>query len=350
MKKTEQRIETLAGIAAEWRDSDYGPRRRAIEETLEAPNRWTEPALEYALDRWMERLTVEALEGWVGDESADRGDCVGVLHGEEEPLSGLRDALAAWALGFNFVGTVPDTSPALLPAIGAEVSARLPEVEVAFTSVDATLERADVIVAAPSPPVDALQSACGEHGLGPGRRLLRAEGFSVGVVDGHESDDEMERLAEDMLLYEGYGRRRLAVVWAPTDHAPDPYLEAMARFRGLFPAHEDTPGALQMQQAFLEARDAPHAYAAGLEFLVSRGEPDVQAPGHVRWAEYTDLDEVGAWWASHRESVYAVVARSHLHGTCPEAWPLRTPGGVHIPPLDDEEGRQVVRFLKSAGA
>jgi len=345
MKTIKKHTAAIADVATRWRDPGYGPRRQAIDETLEAPNRWTEPALNHALDRWMERLTVEALHAWLGEESPDRTGRIGVFHGGEEPLSGLRDALAVWALGFDFVGTVPDSSPALLPAVAAEVSARLPEVEVDFASAEDTLGRADAIIAPPTPPIDDVPSACENNGLGSDRRLLRPEGFSVGVVDGHESEDEMQRLAEDMLLYDGHGRRRLAVLWAPADHAPDPYLEAMARFRGLFPAHEDTPGTLQMQQAFLEARDAPHAYADGLEFLVSRGEPEVQKPGHVRWAEYESLDEVGAWWASHRSQVYAVVARRHLHENCPEAWPLRTPGGVHIPPLDDQEGRRVVQFL-----
>lgn len=349
MEAVKKHITALADVATQWRDPDYGPRRRAIEETLAAPNRWTEPALDHVLDRWMERLTVEALGAWLGDGSPDPAGRIGVLHGEEEPLSGLRDALAVWALGFDFVGTVPDSSPALLPALAAEVSTRLPEVEVDFASAEDTLDRADAVIAAPTPPVDDVPSACENNGLGPARRLCRTEGVSVGVVDGHESQDEMERLAEDMLLYEGHGRRRLAVLWAPTDHAPDPYLEAMARFRGLFPAHEDTPGTLQMQQAFLEARDVPHAYADGLEFLVSRGEPEVQKPGHIRWAEYESLDEVGEWWASHRAQVYAVVARRHLHENCPEAWPLRSPGGVHIPPLDDEEGRRVVQFLTTLG-
>jgi hypothetical protein len=168
----------------------------------------------------------------------------------------------------------------------------------------------------------------------------------VGLVDGHESEDEMGRLAEDMLLLEGMGRRRLALLWAPRDHSPDAYLEAMAHFRGLFPAHEDTPGTLQMQQAFLEARDQPHAYADGLEFLMSRGSPEVQRPGHVRWTEYDDVSDVAEWYDSNASSVYAVIARSGLHDQVPADLPLRTPGGIHIPPLDDPEGAETVAFLR----
>ena len=349
METVSSRLKGIVDVATAWRDADYGPRRHAVQRTLEAPNQWTEPALNHALDRWMERLTREAIDAWVGDAPADRTGRIGLLHGTEEPLSGLRDALAVWALGYDSVGAVPESSPALLPAIAEDVDAQLPRVEIEFISVEDTLSGADAVIAAPHLPLEDVAAACEENGLGADRRLLHPEGFSVGLVDGHESEDEMERLAEDMLLYEGHGRRRLAVLWAPSDHPPDAYLEAMARFRSLFPAHEDTPGTLQMQQAFLEARDAPHAYADGLEFLVSRGDPEAQKPGHVRWAEYDSLDDVGSWWASHRDRVYAVIARRHLHDQCPADWPLRTPGGVHVPPLDDEEGRRVVQFLATLG-
>src|SRR5690625_7069703 len=63
----------------------------------------------------------------------------------------------------------------------------------------------------------------------------------------------------------------------------------MAAFRGVFPAHEKTPGSLKMHQAMLAAVEHPHAYGEGLEFLVSKGPPEVQIPGHVRWSEYDDL-------------------------------------------------------------
>jgi hypothetical protein len=139
--------------------------------------------------------------------------------------------------------------------------------------------------------------------------------------------------------------RRLALLWAPEDLSPDPYLEAMATFRGVFPAHADTPGTLQMQQAFLEAQDAPHAYAAGLEFLLSRGVPEAQKPAHVRWTEYGRLQEVSAWVTEHDDQVYAVVARPDVQGKIDVPVPVVAPGAVRRPPLDDPEGRALVDFL-----
>ena len=345
MKTLRDRLQIIADVAAEWRDPDHEARSAAVEATLEAPNRWTEQALTHALNRWMQRFTVEGLADWLGEEELPTSVRVGVLHSNSSPLAGLRDALATWALGHRYVGHVPDGAPALLPAFAEELQASGLDADIQFGSEDRVYEEGEAIIAEPE-SVESVQSACDEAGISEERRLIRPPVYSVGVVDGHESQDEMGRLAEDMLLYEGMGRRHLALIWAPRDHAPDDYLQAMAHFRGLFPAHDDTPGTLQMQQAFLEAHDQSHAYADGLEFLVSRGEPEVQRAGHVRWTEYDQLEAFADWLADHEDDVYSVIARSHLQDKLPDYDTIRTPGGVHIPPLTDKEGRETVAFLR----
>jgi len=342
-----QNRSTIPRTAQKWRDDRHSPRQEAVNETLQAPNRWTEAALNHTLDRWMQQLTSESLKRWIGSGSGNEDPpTVAVLHGADEPLAGFRAAIGTWALGYSYVGVLPEASPSLLSAFAGDLSEKGGKT-ITFASAEDALSRADAVVADPGGAVEAPADACDREGIPERRRLLHPETFSVGVVDGNESDEEMDRFAEDMLLFEGGGHRRLAVLWAPDEHPPDAYLEAMARFRGFFPAHDDTPGALQMQQAFLEARDESHAYADGLEFLVSRGDPTPQKAGHVRWSEYGDLDAVHRWWKDHRDEVYAVIARRGLHDRCPTNWPLRTPGGVHVPPLDDAEGERTMSFLKS---
>jgi len=351
VEATDTRIQALAEVAANWREPDHPPREEAVAETLEAPNRWTEEAIDYALNRWMQRLTLEALTDWLGEGTTEESMTVGVLHGSSEPLAGLRDAVAVWASGHAYLGHVPEASPALLPTFAREVAAEMNDLSVEFAAEDRLFEEADAIMAQPErDAVDAVRERCAAHGIPEEGRLLRPTRFVIAVLDGHEDDDARGGIAEDLLLYEGHGHRRLALVWAPTDLSPDAYLESMARFRGVFPAHEDTPGALQMQKAFLEARDEPRAFAEGLEFLVSRGEPEIPSPpGHIRWTEYDDLDEIDEWIEDHEDALYAVVAREPLHDQLPASWPVRPPGGLHIPPLKDEEGASIATFLRSFG-
>jgi hypothetical protein len=347
----QSRPEALVAVAADWREPDHPPREEAVAETVEAPNRWTEEALDYALNRWMQRLTLEALTDWLGDIEPDAPTPVGVLHGSADPLEGLRDAVAVWASGHTYLGHTADASPALLPTFTRELKKHHEEQDIEFVDEEALFDRATAVMAQPDRGnVDTLQQQCDSHGIPQKRRLVRPTRLAIAVLDGHENDDARGGIAEDLLLYEGGGHRRLALVWAPTDLSPDSYLEAMARFRGVFPVHEDTPGALQMQKAFLEARDEPRAYAEGLEFLVSRGAPEFPQPdGHIRWTEYENLDEVDEWIEDHQDALYAVVARGALHDQFPRSWPLRTPGGLHIPPINDEEGAAIAAFVRGLG-
>lgn len=348
-KKTNTRLKALVDVAARWREPDHPPREEAIAQTLEAPNRWTEEALDYALNRWMQAVTAEALSDWLEAPGVDGTSCsVGVLHGDTEPLAGLRAALAVWASGHAYLGHVPAASPALLPALAHALQERHGGIEATFVEdEEALLSRADALVAQPERTgLVALRDRCDAHRLPASRRLLQPPRLAIAVLDGHEDDDARGGIAEDLLLYEGGGHWRLALLWAPSDLSPDAYLEAMARFRGVFPAHDDTPGALQMRKAFLEAQDDPHAFAAGLEFLVSRGAPEVpQTGGHVRWTEYDTVDAVEAWLQKHHDRLCAVVARAPLHDQLPASWPLRTPGDLHLPALDDAEGTAVARFV-----
>lgn len=346
MSTFDERCDAIADVAAEWRDPDHPSRASAVEQTLDAPNRWTEEALTYALNRWMHQFTSEGLDNWLSSGRSSTQHSVGVLHGLSSPFDGIREAVAVWAHGHSYLGHVPESSPAILPAFADDLTERCTDLSIEFVPDDELLDRADALMAQPEPDdLETLQDRCEAHEISADRRLLRPLRYSVGILDGHESEDERESLAEDMLLYEGEGPRRLAVLWAPRDLSPDPYLEAMAHFRGVFPVHPDTPGTLQMQQAFLEARDDSHAYAEGLEFLVSRGTPEPQTSAHIRWTEYDALATVEEWIHEHQAELHAVIARPSLHEELPDDVLVCSPGGVHTPPLDDHDGYSIDDFL-----
>lgn len=330
------RIQAVARIARAWRDPEHEARAEAVQQTLDAPNRFTEEALAFAVNAATHRLTEEALTAWLGERTAPaKPEAVAVAPGEARaPLAGLRSALAVWFAGHQCVFRPPEASPALVPAFMEAVQQQAGDDAFATASIlsDALDRAGGAVGGGDAEARAAFEKACAEAQIPPARRCWRGAAFSVAVLDGNEDDDAREGLAEDALLYEGRGRSSVRLIWAPAGTAPDPYLDAMAQFRGVFPAHPDTPGALQMQKAFLEARDRSHAHGEGLEFLVSRGAPEVQPPGHLRWTEYEEEEEVGDWLespAANDASVHAVVAREALHERLASVAPVRAPGIVH---------------------
>ena len=306
-------IRAVTETALEWRDPDHGPRRNAEAETVRASHACTPEAVVFAVNQQMSLLTQEALEGWIRGRRGSRQCTVGVLHAGNVPMGGLQDVLAVVLTGHGYVGSMSSRSPALLPAFLRGVRRRVPDLAATTAPANTVFSSAEALIATGTgETLGWVRGQCREHGIALSMALLRRPSYAVGVLDGLEDDDAYERLAEDVLLHEGFGCRSVAVVWAPRGHSPDGLLEAMARFRGVFSPHPRTPGRLLMQQAFLEAVDVPHAYGEGLEFLVSRGEAKAQQPGHLRWAEYDDLSEVCAWLFRQREEIQIVVADDRI--------------------------------------
>ena len=345
-------IAAIAEIAAAWQDLDYPPRVEAVRATLAAENAFTEEAIAFAINQQMALLTPSALTAWIQDRTSAQALTVGVRSQADVPMEGLRDLLAVVLTGHRYVGGLAAASPALLPAFAEDVRQRTSDLPAEFTDADALFERSDAVVATVTDENRAaVEAACEAHGILPDRRLLREVGYAVAVLDGRESAEERERLAEDVLLHEGYGPCRVALIWAPRGLDPDPYLEAFAHFRGVFPAHTTTPGRLKMQQAFLDATGTPNAYGDGLEFLMSKGAPDVQPPGHVRWSEYESLSDVAAWLDAHNPDVCHLAAgtsaRRHLNATRPAT----RLGKAHRPGLDRQPGgHDTVAFLERLGS
>lgn len=343
-----EQVAAVAEAARAWRDPDHPARAAAVEETLAAADLFTAEALAFAVNAAMHRLTPEALRAWTAE--ARRPCTVGVLPAGEEPLSGLQALLAVLLAGHRFLGVAPP-SALLVPAFAEEIHRRWKAMPASFTEEEeAVFEQADALLGSGD---EEARASFGQRadaaGIPAARRWWEGEHFAVAVLDGEESEEEREGLAEDALLFAGRSGRSVRVVWAPAGLAPDRYLEAMAHFRAVFPPPPALPGTLEMQRAFLEAQGRSHAHGEGLEFLVSRGAPEVQPPGHVRWAEYDALDDVRAWLGT-AERVSFVVARAPLAEALAPAWRCVRAGTVHRLPPGARGLEDIQAFLARLGA
>ena len=335
-------FERIAHTAARWRDPDHRPRVRAVEATLRAPNRFTPEALTFAINQQMALLDASRLEAWIGTRSAAQPLTLGVFSAGNVPLVGLQDLLAVTAMGYRYLGSVSKKSDFLLPAFAREAG-----LDACFDAADKVWAASDaVIVTGADATRTWAEVQAKRHGIPRHRCLLRGHSYSAAVVDGRESAEERERLAEDALLHEGLGCRSVALVWAPETLSPDPYLESFAHMRAVFPVHRNTPGTLAMQQALLKALDASHAYGEGLEFLVSRGPAEVQAPGHIRWVPYRESEALAQGLLAHRARLQCVYAREGLLRQLPGELRLERLGMAQRPALDwQPDGKDTVAFL-----
>jgi hypothetical protein len=332
----EETHELLAAVAGDWKDPEHP--------ALRASNRFTEEAVAFALNQQMELVTAEGLAGWLGTEAVSEPLHVGVIEAGNVPMAGLQDYLAVAGLGHRFVGAVSKRSPRLLAAFAEEVEERGGP-RALFTDHDDIVEIADALIASGSDEtIQTLDEACQTADI---PALLRGNKYSVAVLDGTETEEERLGLAEDALLHEGLGCRNVALVFAPEDLDADPYFEALSVFRGTFPAHPTTSGSLKMQQAFLAAVKAPHAYGEGLVYLVSRGDAEVQSPAHIRWVPYQDLAEAQAWLSDRSSDLQLIAARHAVAERLITSVETVRLGDAQRPTLDwQPDGRDTIGFLR----
>jgi hypothetical protein len=339
-------IATIADVAHDWQDPDYQRRGVAVQATLEAPNRYTEEGLAFALNQRMQQLGPDTLRDWIGGRTAREARNVGIVRNDAPPLDGLIEAIAALVLGHRVWVARSEASPAIIAAFFEDLLERTAEESVRVVPRDLLFERADVLVASGTDErIDEIERETDEAGIPPERRWLHRHGLVVAVIDGREDAEARSGLAEDLLLHEGIAPRTPSLLWAPAGLDPDTMLDTLAGFREVYPVHPDTDGTLAMPTAFLASAKQSHAVGPG--FLVSKGDPEPQAEGHIRWVEYTDFDEVAAWIDGRKDALDFVVARPHVAEQLDVGVPFVAPGDAHRPDLgDDVPG--LVAFLANA--
>lgn len=318
-----------------------------MEKTLAAPNTFTEEAVEFAIGQQMDGVTEAALSAWIGQRKIKEGCRVGVINAGNVPLVGLQDLLAVLVCGHSYVGVLSSKSPYLLPAFVNTLLDQGADIKAKFVGRDEMWGRVDAVIATGSDEAMAqIKVLVGRQGLTPDRCLFRGNRYGIAILNGLESENDLDGLALDVLLHEGMGCRNVALIMVPAGLDPDNCLKHFAEMRGFFPAHPSTSGRLSMQQAYLAATGQPHAYGDGLEFLLSKGAPEIQPPGHVRWVEYRDQDELVSIIEALRDEIQCIVAQEELREQLPSSWNVGSIGSTQIPALDwRPDERDTIDFL-----
>ncbi len=346
---TDTLVKALAQTADAWCDPDHEHRVQAVRSTTDANPWFTEEAVVFAINQQVSQIDEEFLLAWREKWRAERSVSVSVIGAGNVPFVDFQDFLAVLLAGHRFIGKSSSQSSYLLPAFAEDLGSRIRGLDIRFAEGETVFDAADLLIASGSDAsVDAIARKCDAYGIEKSRRLLRGHGYGAAVIGGHESAAERSALAEDILLHEGRGCRNVGLIWAPRNCSPDPYLDMMAQFREIFPPASNTAGALKMQEAFLRATGQPHA--AGPGFLVSKGPPEVQAPGHVRWTEYSEWSDVTAWLERNREQVQLLVVSDKVADHLPDITDKVSPGNAQRPHLTWNPGGVNARmFLKNGG-
>lgn len=326
----------LKNTAKVWLDPEYPPRQQAIEDSLVADNYFTLEAAHFAVNQQMHALANANLEQVGRRRAGSESKVVCVLNAGNIPFVGLSDMLSVWLCDDDYRGVLSSKSPYLLPAFAFDLIQAGGEAKISFGELDECIDDASLFVATGS---DSMLKSVAPI-IGSRKMLLRGSGFGAGILDGSESDDELDALAEDILLHEGMGCRNVSILWVRDKEIIDRLISSLVGFRRLFPPHKKTIARLQYERGLLYAANMPHVYSDDGSFLVSRGDPQPQSPGHLRMCVYSSVSEVNDWLQTAASQVQLAVASPSIESSLDTRVivPFGHSQRLHPlePPLDDD--------------
>ncbi len=338
-KKMENKhIAPLIELASRFEGEEW---RRAVDEAGRE-NEWFTPRQIEAAVRALRNdlLCPEQLRAWLDRYSLAEptGRSVGIVMAGNLPLVGFADLAAAVAVGCRVWVKPSSKDRALMEYVVRALRQSGCEVEL-LDALPAGATGWDGVIATGS---DATRDRFARQFAGL-PVLLRGARQSVAVLNGAESDREVEGLSEDLFLYwglgcrsvvrlfvsQGYDMTRLMARLAACDREVHPKYEACYRYARAMAAMTD--GRIIDGGSFLFRQ-------VGIEV-----GPTVPKVGEVFWSEYRSEAEVAEWLERHESALQCAA------GAVPEAFPRRVSLGETQHPgwTDYADGVDTVRFLLS---
>lgn len=311
-------------------------RKEATEAELENP--WfIQPFISYALKSTGESLQQENLEAWLRPYGLFAGHSgkpknIGVVMAGNIPLVGFHDMLAVLVTGNKFQGKL-SAKDARLPVAIAKILTEIepgwkPHIE--FT--EGALLNPDAIIATGSDNT----SRYFQYYFGKHPHIIRKNRNSPALLQGDETDTDLDALADDVFLYFGLGCRSVSKLLVPEGYDFKPLVKSFEKYGWLI-NHKKYANNYSYHRAIYQMNREPHLDTG---FLLLKQDNGLSSPVAVLFYQYyRTIDEAGTIAVPNIEEIQCLV------GNRPG---LTAFGASQNPELwDYADGIDTIRFLNS---
>lgn len=207
---------------------------RTVIKDAELFNHWfSEDNLEFALTEWSQALSRDQLEAWTSRYEADffehdrHEKKVAIIMAGNIPLVGLHDLVSVLIAGHKALVKPSSDDAKLIPFLCQMLVAIHPDFAQLIELADGNLQNFDGVIATGSTN----SSRYFESYFGKYPHIIRKNRSSVAVLDGSESQGQLELLGEDIFRYFGLGCRNVSKAYIPKDFDIQRLFEAFYKFQ-----------------------------------------------------------------------------------------------------------------------
>ena len=294
-------------------------------------NGWFTPKnIRKALGAIAEMLSEDQLKAWSSAYNLQGNKRVAIIMAGNIPLVGFHDLLSVLISGHKALVKMSSDDNQLLPVVVKTLKTIEPNFADKIHFTKDKMEKFDAVIATGSDN----SARYFEHYFGKFPNIIRKSRSSVAILDGTESEKELEGLANDVFQYFGLGCRSISKVFLPKHYDLNLLFNA-------FYAHKEVID----NKKYANNYDYNKAvYMMGQQditengFLIMKQETALKSPVSVLHYElYDDLDIIHRLVADYQEKIQCVTGKGFVSF-----------GKAQCPALDDyADGVDTMAFLQS---
>ncbi len=226
---------------------------------------------------------------------------VGIIMAGNIPMVGFHDLLCAVLSGHDLVVKLSSKDKVLMTFVINQLQALDPKLNI---QVEEQAKNCDAYIATGS---NQSHKVFKEY-FGKYPSILRRNRTSVAILDGTETEDEMNLLADDIHAYFGLGCRNITKLYVPEDYKFEPMVKAFSRYDYLEMMHKHKNNYdYQLSLLLLNQK----MYMSTKALLIVEKEHLHTPLAVINYEFYTDKNEVAKSLADN-EDVQAIVGHDYI--------------------------------------
>lgn len=177
-------------------------------------NGWFTPEQVYfSIKSWAEALTDENLHKWLADYTYNDKEpkTIGLILAGNIPLVGFHDFISVLVSGNKVLAKLSSNDQKLLPFLAKYLISITPELTERIIFTEEKLENFDAVIATGSNNT----ARYFEYYFRDKPSIIRKNRNSVAVLNGNETQEDLEKLGEDIFRYYGLGCRNVSKLFVP---------------------------------------------------------------------------------------------------------------------------------------
>ncbi|HNW57482.1 MAG TPA: acyl-CoA reductase [Bacteroidales bacterium] len=235
-----KRIESFSELGAILRDTlagkenKYSAKLLELIENLHYKNEWfTAENVRSATKAIADELTEENLTGWTNAYPELKDDCspekIAVIMAGNIPLVGFHDFLSVLICGDSIIAKTSSKDSDLIVSISDILCSVNPEFKNLISFTEDTIRDFDAVIATGSNN----SSRYFEYYFGKYPHIIRKNRNSIAIIDGKETNSELQELGNDIFLYFGLGCRNVSKIYVPKGYDFSKMTNNWKKFSGI---------------------------------------------------------------------------------------------------------------------